>query len=158
MRCVPRPIPPQAQAPSPRAAWAAAHPKAKWGAIERLQQEILQTQAQIRMRTAGFQIVALDALETLFGEPKRDVCRPPSSGCTGGVPSAYVLQNYVDAAAERRQQRYGAPPVTLEALIIEFGEGGLAAFEKPANRERLTRLSSAQLDELMRRLEKVSSK
>jgi hypothetical protein len=47
-----------------------------------------------------------------------------------------------------------APQVTLEALMIEFQRCGLAAFDAPVNKERLSRLSAGQRDELRGRMKK----
>lgn len=72
-----------------------------------------------------------------------------------GVASASELQALHEDAIRRRDE-HGAPQVTVEALVIVFREGGLVAFEKPENQERLSRLSPPQRDELRRRIKKFN--
>jgi hypothetical protein len=56
--------------------------------------------------------------------------------------------------AIRRQGEHGAPQVTVDALYWALREGGLVAADRPENRERMSRLSKAQREELRNRLKK----
>ena len=72
-----------------------------------------------------------------------------------GVASATGL--YCDQL-EAIERRSAAPQVTIEALMTAFRAGGLKALDQPENQERLSRLSSAQLDELRARIKKWIAK
>jgi hypothetical protein len=71
----------------------------------------------------------------------------------GVAPAGELVVAHDDAI--RRRDEHGAPQVTVEALFWAFREGGLAAFDQPANCERLSRLSPEQLVELRRRIKGI---
>src|SRR5262249_2639993 len=78
--------------------------------------------------------------------PEQDIWPPPNWSEYG----PQVIRG------ERRRDEHGAPQVTVEALVVVFREGGLAGFERPENQKRLSRFSSAQRDELRRRIKKLN--
>jgi hypothetical protein len=51
----------------------------------------------------------------------------------------------------------GAPASTVDALMFCLREGGIVALEEPANLQRLTKLSPAQFDDVIKRLSKLRS-
>jgi hypothetical protein len=61
------------------------------------------------------------------------------------------LQAIQDATLNRRSE---APAVILDALMWAFREGGLKALDQPVNKERISRLSHAQRDELRDRMKR----
>jgi transposase len=69
-----------------------------------------------------------------------------------GVASATEMQQAYDAAIRRRDAQYGAPEVTVEALVIELRERGDAALKDSHNRQRLAELSTKQVDAVIERL------
>jgi hypothetical protein len=92
-------------------------------------------------------VIGQDAVQEIMNDafspnqPKQDVW-PPPNWIEYGVPVA------------RQQNRRGAPRVTVEAVMCAFRESGCnaAVLERPENRERLSRMSQQQRNELRERM------